>query len=68
MSTRDQRLAEKYAAKGKVSASESARQKNAQPSTAEDPMESMRRAIAAPRSQDSLDRAATHKRNLPPLG
>lgn len=68
MSSRDQRLAAtKYA--GKKSASQSAREKTSRkaPAVAEDPMEGMRRALAQPRSQESIDRAHAHQRNLPPL-
>ncbi|WGV35846.1 hypothetical protein SEA_FRANKENWEENIE_160 [Streptomyces phage Frankenweenie] len=70
MPSRDQRLAAtKYA--GKKSASQAAREKTSRRSTpppvAEDPMEGMRRALAQPRSQESIDRAHAHQRNLPPL-
>lgn len=68
MSSRDRRLAEtKYA--GRKSASESASEKSrGRTQVSEDPMAAMRRAIAAPRTQESVDRARTHQRNLPPLG
>lgn len=67
MSSRDQRLAAtKYA--GKKSASQEAREKTRPTQVAEDPMEGMRRALAQPRSQESIDRARAHQRSLPPLG
>lgn len=66
MSRRDERLAAKYAAKGMKSATETNREKQSS-KTVEDPMDAMRRAIAAPRTQGSLDNAAAHKRRLGPL-
>jgi hypothetical protein len=70
MSERDKRLAQQYAAKGKISANESNRlrqQAQATPANG-DGMDATRAAIAAPRTQESLDRAANHKRGLPKLG
>lgn len=71
MPSRDQRLAAtKYA--GRKSASQAAQEKTSRrastPQVAEDPMDAMRRALAQPRSQESIDRARAHQRNLPPLG
>lgn len=71
MPSRDQRLAAtKYA--GKKSASQEAKEKTSRrasaPQVTEDPMDAMRRALAQPRSQESVDRAHAHRRNLPPLG
>jgi hypothetical protein len=71
MTSRDQRLAAtKYA--GKKSASQAAREKSrgrtVPQAVAEDPMEAMRRAIAAPRTEESRGRAEAHKRSLPRLG
>mgnify|MGYP001589379126 CR=1 FL=1 len=68
MSSRDRRLAEtKYA--GRKSASESASEKSrGKTQVSEDPMAAMRRAVSAPRSQESIDRAHAHQRGLPPLG
>jgi hypothetical protein len=66
MSSRDRRLAQtKYA--GKKSASEKAAEKS-RAKTAEDPMTVMRRVIAEPRSEESVQRARRHNRSLPPLG
>lgn len=83
MSERDRRLAEKYKAQGKKSATETARERATRPSrgsrTTETPsssvpadsgggvMGAMRRALAQPRTQESRDRAKAHQRNLPPL-
>jgi len=65
--SRDQRLAEtKYA--GRKSATQEAREKKSAPQVAEDPMEGMRRAVAAPRTRESIDRARAHRRSLPPFG
>ena len=68
MTSRDQRLAQtKYA--GKKSASQKAAEKSrTAPTVAEDPMDGMRRALAQPRAQESIDRAPASKRNRPPLG
>lgn len=64
MSSRDRRLAEtRYA--GRQSASEKAR---AAKGGTESSRAAMQRVIVQPRSQESLDRAAKHKGNLPPLG
>lgn len=78
MSSRTDRLAAKYAAKGMKSATETAREKEASrtesrsrrsaPAVADDPMAVMRRVLAEPRSQESVDRAHRHQRSLPPLG
>lgn len=69
MTSRDQRLAQtKYA--GRKSATQTAREKTTRkaPAVADDPMEGMRRALAEPRSQESVNRARRHQRILPPLG
>lgn len=67
MVSRDQRLAQtKYA--GKQSASATAAAKSKPTKVAEDPMDAMRRALAQPRTQESVDRAHAHQRSLPPLG
>lgn len=85
MSSRDQRLAAKYAAQGKKSATETAREREATrasqatrvsstPSSSVPSgsgggvMAGMRRALSQPRTQESRDRAAAHKKSLPPLG
>lgn len=69
MTTRDERLAAKYAAKGMRSATETARAKEAaKTGVTEDPMEGMRRALRQPRTQESIDNAHRHKRGLPRLG
>lgn len=82
MTSRDQRLAQKYAAQGKTSATdaktaketarrerqESRAARRAPAPVAEDPMEAMRRAIAAPRTEESRQRARAHQRSLPRLG
>lgn len=68
MSARDRRLAEKYAAKGKVSASEAARKKREEKesrsdSSGGDRMGIMRRLAAAPRDTSSRNRARSHQRS-----
>lgn len=64
MSARDRRLAEtKY--KGKKSASETARAAKGGEGNSRTVMQQV---IAQPRSQESRERAAKHKQNLPPLG
>lgn len=70
MSQRDKELAAKYAAKGKISANESnrLREEARTTQTSGDGMDATRAAIAAPRTQASLERAANHKRGLPRLG
>lgn len=77
MTSRDERLAARYAAEGRESATEAKQRKETAraergsrktPAVAEDPMEGMRRALRQPRTQDSIDRAQRHKRSLPPLG
>jgi hypothetical protein len=83
VSERDRKLAAKYAAQGRKSATETARERATRPSrgsrTVETPassvpdnsgggvMGAMRRVLAEPRTDASRDRAAAHKRNLPPL-
>lgn len=65
---RDQRLAQtKYAGKQSASARAAEKRKSA-PSVAEDPMDAMRRVLAQPRSQESVDRANRHQQGLPPIG
>lgn len=64
MSKRDHELAKtKYA--GRQSASDKAR---AAKGGSESVREAMTRASKAPRSQESINRAARHKNSLPPLG
>lgn len=68
MTSRDQRLAQtKYAGKKSASAKAAEKRRTA-PSVAEDPMNAMRRALAEPRSQESVDRAHRHQSGLPRLG
>lgn len=66
MSERDRRLAEGYRAKGKISATEQNQRREAG-KTANNP-DALRAAAEAPRTQESRDRAASHKRGLPRLG
>lgn len=81
MSERDRRLAEKYAAKGKKSATQTSREKSARRvaghgEPAPGSVESALRAFdparpketAVPRSEESVSRARAHKFRLPRLG
>lgn len=78
MSKRDERLAAKYAAQGKKSATETAREKSQSrsrvPDNAGDSVLDQLRSFSyadpkpVGRDQASVDRAAAHKRRLPPLG
>lgn len=77
MTSRDERLAEKYRAKGKASASETARAKErgrrGRSSGGDSPasssiMDAMRKAVQAPRDAESKKRGRAHKDGLPPLG
>lgn len=77
MSKRDERLAVKYAAQGKKSASETAREKQQSrsrvPDNAGGPVVDKLRAfnvkdpVAIPLSEESRGRAASYRKNLPPL-
>lgn len=69
MTSRDQRLAQtKYADRKSATATAREKAMRRAPAVAEDPMNGMRRALAQPRSQESVDRARRHQRSLPPLG
>lgn len=68
MSARDRKLAERYAAKGRESASEAARRKEQERgfrngSSGGDQMGVMRRLAGTPRDTSSRDRARAHQRS-----
>ncbi len=67
MSSRDERLAQKYAAQGKKSANQTNREKRAARNPQGSTMDTMREMLAQPRTQESRQRAGLFKRNLPRL-